>query len=174
LTSSNTEVITLAHALLSAFPSHWQQPIGHTSRLNKGFAAVSPREAMARGRAAAAEPLLPDGLLERPLSLCALDNGASSRAELAATRRRLAAALAVAAAFTALEFGGGYLARSLVLMSDAAHAERRRRLCGRAARRARWRAAELGRVLIRLRARRGPRGARLGRERVGRHRGPVL
>jgi zinc transporter 2 len=83
---------------------------------------------MARGcaaaaAAAAAEPLLPQpaGLLERPPSLCALDNGASSRSDLAATRRRLAAALSVAAAFTVLEFGGGYLARSLALMSDAAH-----------------------------------------------------
>ena len=79
---------------------------------------------MARGRAAAAAAAAAEPLLPRPPSLCALDNGAcsaSARADLAATRRRLAAALAVAAAFTALEFGGGYLARSLALMSDAAH-----------------------------------------------------
>ena len=60
------------------------------------------------------EPLLPGE--------AAADGSASGRlAQARATRRRLATALGVAAAFMVLEAVGGAFARSLAVLSDAAH-----------------------------------------------------
>ena len=61
------------------------------------------------------------GGAEEPLLPGAAADGSERLAQARATRRRLATALGVAAAFMVLEAVGGALARSLAVLSDAAH-----------------------------------------------------